>query len=121
MGERRDKPAGTIRITANDHAADMILWPVISRLLPNYPDIKAEIDIDHGLTDIVADRYDGGVRFGDQVAKDMIAVRIGQDLRMAAVGARSYFASRTKPKTPQDLVNHSCIHFRQPSAGGLYA
>jgi DNA-binding transcriptional LysR family regulator len=121
VGELRDKPAGTIRITTNDHAADTILWPVISRLLPNYPDIKLEIDIDYGLTDIVADRYDAGVRFGDQVAKDMIAVRVGPDLRMAVVGAPSYFASRPAPKSPQDLVNHSCINFRQPSAGGLYA
>src|SRR6187399_1756861 len=80
LGELRDKPSGTIRITANDHAADTILWPVISALLPKFPDIKVEIDIDYGLTDIVADRYDAGVRFGDQVAKDMIAVRIGPDL-----------------------------------------
>jgi DNA-binding transcriptional LysR family regulator len=121
VGELRDKPAGTIRITANDHAADTVLWPAISALLPNYPDIKVEIDIDYGLTDIVADRYDAGVRFGDQVAKDMIAVRVGPDLRMSVVGAPSYFASRPEPKSPQDLVNHSCINFRQPSAGGLYA
>jgi DNA-binding transcriptional LysR family regulator len=121
VGELRDKPAGTIRITANDHAADTILWPVIARLLPNYPDIKVEIDIDYGLTDIVADRYDAGVRFGDQVAKDMVAVRVGPDLGMAVVGAPSYFASHPEPKSPQDLVNHSCINFRQPSAGGLYA
>ncbi len=98
-----------------------ILWPAISQLLPNYPEIKVEINIDYGLTDIVADRYDAGVRFGDQVAKDMIAVRIGPDLRMAVVGAPSYFAARAEPKSPQDLVNHSCINFRQPSAGGLYA
>jgi len=121
LGELRDKPAGTVRITANDHAADTILWPALSRLLPNYPDVKVEIDIDYGLTDIVADRYDAGVRLGDQVAKDMIAVRIGPDLRMAVVGAPSYFATRAEPKTPQDLVNHNCINFRQPSAGGLYA
>jgi DNA-binding transcriptional LysR family regulator len=121
VGELRDKPAGTIRITATDHAADTILWPVISRLLPSYPDIKVEIDIDYGLTDIVADRYDAGVRFGDQVAKDMIAVRVGPDLRMAVVGAPAYFALRPEPKSPQELVNHRCITFRQPSAGGLYA
>jgi DNA-binding transcriptional LysR family regulator len=106
LGELRDKPAGTIRITANDHAADTSLWPMISQLLPKYPDIKVEIDIDYGLTDIVADRYDAGVRFGDQVAKDMIAVRVGPDLRMAVVGAPAYFASRPEPKSPQDLVNH---------------
>lgn len=121
VGELRDKAAGTIRITTNDHAANTILWPVISKLLPKYPDIKVEMNIDYGLTDIVADRYDAGVRFGDQVAKDMIAVRLGPDLRMAVVGAPSYFAARPEPKSPQDLVNHSCINFRQPSAGGLYA
>src|SRR6187399_1073821 len=120
LGDLRARPSGTIRITANDHAADTILWPAISRLLPQYPDIKVEVDTDYGLTDIVADRYDAGVRFGDQVAKDMIAVRIGPDLRMAIVGAPSYFARRPEPKTPQDLVNHACINFRQPSAGGLY-
>ena len=121
LGELRDKPSGTIRITANDHAADTILWPAISQLLPRYPDIKVEIDVDYGLTDIVADRYDAGVRFGDQVAKDMIAVRIGPDLRMAVVGAPAYFAARPEPKSPKDLVDHTCINFRQPSAGGLYA
>jgi DNA-binding transcriptional LysR family regulator len=121
VGELRDKAAGTIRITTNDHAANTILWPVISKLLPRYPDIKVEMTIDYGLTDIVADRYDAGVRFGDQVAKDMIAVRLGPDLRMAVVGAPSYFRARPEPKSPQDLVNHSCINFRQPSAGGLYA
>src|SRR4051812_37103706 len=101
LGELRAKPAGTIRITANDHAADTILWPAISRLLPNYPDIKVEIDVDYGLTDIVAERYDAGVRFGEQVAKDMIAVRIGPDVRMAVVGTPSYFATRPEPKSPQ--------------------
>jgi DNA-binding transcriptional LysR family regulator len=121
LGELREKPAGTVRITANDHAADTILWPAIAKLLPKYPDIKVEIDIDYGLTDIVEGRYDAGVRFGDQVAKDMIAVRIGPDLRMAIVGAPSYFVTRPEPKSPRDLVNHSCINFRQPSAGGLYA
>lgn len=121
LGELREKPAGTVRITANEHAADAILWPAVAKLLPKYPDIKVEIDVDYGLTDIVANRYDAGVRFGDQVAKDMIAVRIGPDLRLAIVGAPSYFAARPEPKSPQDLVNHHCINFRQPSAGGLYA
>jgi DNA-binding transcriptional LysR family regulator len=121
LGELREKPAGTVRITANEHAADTILWPAISRLLPTYPELKVEIDVDYGLTDIVADRYDAGVRFGDQVAKDMIAVRIGPDLSMAIVGAPSYLATRPEPRTPQDLVHHNCITFRQPSAGGLYA
>ena len=121
LGDLREKPAGTIRITTNDHAANTILWPAISRLLPNYPDVKVEIDVNYGLTDIVADRYDAGVRLGEQVAKDMIAVRIGPDLRLAIVAAPSYFATRPEPKSPQDLVNHNCINFRQPSAGGLYA
>src|SRR6185436_18755911 len=120
LGELRDKPSGTVRITANDHAADTILWPAISRLLPNYPDVKVEIDVDYGLTDIVADRYDAGVRFGEQVAKDMIAVRIGPELRLAVVGAPSYFAKRPAPKSPLDLVGHNCIAFRQPTGGGLY-
>jgi len=121
LGELRDKPSGTIRITANDHAADTILWPVISALLPKFPDIKVEVDVDYGLASIVADRFDAGVRFGDQVAKDMIAVRIGPDLRMAVVGAPAYFAAHPEPKSPKDLVNHTCINFRQRSAGGLYA
>src|SRR3954452_5454243 len=121
LGDLREKPAGMIRITANDHAANTILWPAISRLLPKYPDVKVEIDVDYGLTDIVAARYDAGVRLGEQVAKDMIAVRIGPDLRLAIVAAPSYFATRAEPKSPQDLVHHNCINFRQPSAGGLYA
>src|SRR6202046_4011643 len=86
LSELREKPAGTIRITTGEHAADTILWPAVKRLLPDYPDIKVEIVIDHGLTDIVAQRYDAGIRLGEQVAKDMIAVRIGPDMRMAAVG-----------------------------------
>ena len=97
VSELREKPAGTIRITAGEHAADKILWPALARLLPSYPDIKVEIVIDYGLTDIVAERYDAGVRVGEQVAKDMIAVRIGPDFRMAVVGAPSYFAKRSKP------------------------
>jgi DNA-binding transcriptional LysR family regulator len=121
LGALRDKPAGMVRITANDHVADTILWPAIFRLLPQFPDVKVEIDIDYGLTDIVADRYDAGVRLGEQVAKDMIAVRIGPDLRMAVVAAPSYFAKWPEPKSPKDLVNHNCINFRSPTAGGLYA
>ena len=121
LGDLREKPAGTIRITASDHAANSILWPAIAQLLPSYPDLKVEIDVDYGLRDIVAERYDAGVRLGEQVAKDMIAVRIGPDLRLAIVAAPSYFAARPEPKSPQDLVHHNCINFRQPSAGGLYA
>ena len=121
LGELREKPAGTIRITATDYAADAILWPKLTKLLRHYPDIKVEIIIDYGLTDIVAQRYDAGVRLGEQVAKDMIAVRIGPDARMAVVGAPSYFATRSPPRRPQDLIAHSCINLRLPSYGGLYA
>jgi DNA-binding transcriptional LysR family regulator len=97
----REKPAGTIRITATDYAADTILWPKLTRFLRKYPDIKVEIVVDNALTDIVAERYDAGVRFGEQVAKDMIAVRIGPDVRMAVVGAPSYFRKRSEPQKPQ--------------------
>src|SRR3954451_14692734 len=117
----RDKPAGTVRISAGEHAADLILWPAVQKLLPQYPDITVEIIIDNGLTDIVAERLDAGVRLGEQIAKDMVAVRIGPDLRMAAVGAPDYFAGRKRPRTPQDLTEHSCINLRLPTAGGLYA
>jgi DNA-binding transcriptional LysR family regulator len=121
LSELRDKPAGTVRITAGEHAADAILWPALERLLPDYPDIKVEVIVDYGLTDIVAERYDAGIRLGEQVAKDMIAVRIGPDMRMAVVGAPSYFAMRPKPKKPQDLPAHDCINLRLPTYGGLYA
>ena len=117
----RDKPSGAVRITAHDHALESVLWPALERLLPDYPDIKVEIVIDYGLTDIVAERFDAGVRVGELVAKDMVAVRIGPDMRSAVVGAPSYFATRTKPKTPQDLTAHACINLRLPTRGGLYA
>jgi DNA-binding transcriptional LysR family regulator len=121
LSELRDKPAGTIRITSGEHAAEAILWPALAKLLPRYPDIKVELIIDYGLTDIVAERYDAGVRLGEQVAKDMIAVRIGPDFRMAVVGAPSYFARRPKPKDPKDLTAHDCINIRLPTYGGIYA
>jgi len=121
VSELRNKPAGTIRITATEYAADGILLPKLAKLLREYPDIKVEIIIDYGLTDIVAERYDAGVRLGEQVAKDMIAVRIGPDFRMAVVGAPSYFARRTRPRQPQDLTEHSCINIRLPTYGGIYA
>jgi DNA-binding transcriptional LysR family regulator len=121
LSELREKPAGTIRITTIDYAADTVLWPKLAKFLPAYPDIKVEITIDYGLTDIVAQRFDAGVRNGEQVAKDMIAVRIGPDMRMAVVGAPAYFSKRQEPKTPQDLVGHSCINLRLPTHGGLYA
>jgi len=120
LSEFREKPAGTIRITTGEHAAEAILWPALERLLPDYPDIKVELTIDYGLTDIVAERYDAGVRLGEQVARDMIAVRIGPDMRMAVVGAPAYLARHERPRTPQDLTDHACINIRLPTYGGLY-
>ncbi|ARM88745.1 LysR family transcriptional regulator protein [Rhizobium sp. CIAT894] len=117
----REKPAGTVRINAGEHAADAVLWPALERLLPDYPDINVEIIVDYGLTDIVAERYDAGVRLGEQVAKDMIAVRIGPDMRMAVVGAPAYFDTRPKPLTPQELTDHNCINLRLPTYGSVYA
>jgi len=121
LTELRDKPAGTIRITATANAADTVLLPRLAKFLPQYPDINVEITVDYGLADIVAQRYDAGVRSGEQVAKDMIAVRIGPDMRMAVVGAPSYFAKHPVPKKPQDLTDHNCINLRTPTYGGLYA
>lgn len=117
----RERPAGTIRLTVSEHAATTILWPVVNRLVADYPDIHVELNIDSGLTDIVAGRFDAGVRLGEQVARDMIAVPIGPRLRMAAVAAPSYFAGRSVPTTPRDLAEHRCINLRLTSAGGLYA
>jgi DNA-binding transcriptional LysR family regulator len=121
LGELRDKPAGSIRITTSSHAAETILLPALERLLPDYPEIKVEIAIDYGLTDIVTQHYDAGVRLGEQVAKDMVAVRIGPDLRMAAVATPSYFAKRRPPRVPQELAEHRCINLRLPTFGGFYA
>ncbi|MFZ6770801.1 LysR family transcriptional regulator [Undibacterium sp. Di26W] len=121
LSELRDKPAGTIRISAAEHAANTVLWPRLATFLPDYPDIKVEININYGLTDIVADRFDAGVRLGEQVAKDMIAVRIAPDLRMAVVASPTYFARHAPPKTPQELATHSCINLRLATYGGLYA
>lgn len=117
----RDKPAGTVRISSSEHAVDTVLWPAVERLLPAYPDIHVEIMIDNGLTDIVRERLDAGVRLGEQIARDMVAVRIGPDMRMAVVGAPGYFSGRKKPRVPQDLTGHRCINLRFPTAGGLYA
>src|SRR5436190_19189443 len=119
--ELREKPAGTIRITATENATETLLLPKLAPLLREYADIKVEITIDYGLADIVAQRFDAGVRSGEQVAKDMIAVRIGPDMRMAIVGAPSYFRRCPEPKTPHELVGHNCINLRLPSHGGLYA
>jgi DNA-binding transcriptional LysR family regulator len=121
LSEYREKPSGTIRITAAEHPADTILMPALERLLPDYPDIRVEVDVDNTLTDLVAGRYDAGIRFGEQVAKDMVAVRIGPEMRMAVVAAPSYFARRPRPKVPQDLTEHACINVRLPTHGTLYA
>jgi len=119
VGEYRDKPVGTIRITSAEHAANSIIWPKLMKVLPQYPDIKVELTVDYGLADIVAQRYDVGIRLGNQLAKDMIAVRIGPDLRMAVVGSPRYFAQYPVPLTPQDLSAHNCINLRLPTHGGL--
>jgi DNA-binding transcriptional LysR family regulator len=122
LAELRDKPAGNIRITTGDHAAETILWPALAKLLPDYPEIRVELVLDIGFTDIIAQRFDAGVRLGEQVAKDMIAVRIGPDMRMAVVAAPAYLArTKTPPRTPQDLADHDCINLRLPTLGGLYA
>ncbi|WP_339460300.1 LysR family transcriptional regulator [Pseudomonas sp. EA_105y_Pfl2_R69] len=119
--ELSDMPAGTIRITATDHAIDTLLWPKLAKILPAYPQIKVEIIVDYGLTDIVTERYDFGVRLGDVLAKDTEAICIGADLGFAVVGAPEYLASREMPSKPQDLVDHDCINLRLPTRGGLYA
>ena len=121
LTELRDKPAGTLRITTSEHAAEAVLWPVLERLAPEYPDVRVEIAVDQALTNIVADRFDAGIRLGEQVERDMVAVRIGPDLRMAAVGSPAYFARHGVPQMPQDLTSHACITVRLPTAGGLYA
>ena len=121
LNELREKPSGTIRISATDFAADTVLWPKLSKALQSYPDIKVEINLNYGLVDIVADRFDAGVRFGDQVAKDMIAVRIGPDVRMAVVGSASYFNRMPALETPQDLTAHDCINLRLPTHDSLLA
>ncbi len=117
----REKPAGTIRITATEHAIESVLIPKLARLLRGHPDLKVEMIVDYSLTNIVAERYDAGVRSGEQVEKDMIAVRIGPDMRMAVVGAPSYFKSRPEPRKPQDLIAHNCINLRLPRHDSLYA
>jgi DNA-binding transcriptional LysR family regulator len=121
LSDYREKPAGTIRITAVDYVADYLLLPKLTKFLRTYPDIKVEIVIDYGLIDIVSGRFDAGVRSGEQVAKDMVAVRIGPDERMAVVASPAYFKGRQEPKTPQQLVEHVCINLRLPTHGGLYA
>ena len=121
LSELREKPAGTIRITAADHPAETILWPVLEKLLPQYPDIHVEISVDDAFRDIAQERFNAGVRLGEQVAKDMIAVPIGPDVQMAVVGAPTYFDLHERPGTPHDLAEHSCISLRLRTLGGMYA
>jgi DNA-binding transcriptional LysR family regulator len=121
LSEMRERPAGNIRINAAEHGMESVLWPVLKTFLVDYPDINVEVTVDNALTDIVSGRYDAGVRLGEQVAKDMIAVRIGPDFSMAVVGAPGYLARYGTPHTPQDLQRHRCINMRLPTLGGLYA
>ena len=120
LSEFRDRPAGKLRITAGEHSAIKVLHPVLSKLLPDHPDLNIEIIVDYGFTDIVAQGFDAGVRLGPQVAKDMIAMRIGPDMRMAVVGSPAYFSRYSKPVIPNDLTAHNCITLRMPTHGGLY-
>lgn len=121
LSELRDKPAGSLRITSVEHASQTILLPALAKLLPDYPDITVEIINDYSLADIVAERFDAGIRLGEQVAQDMIAVRIGPDFHQCVVGAPSYFERHGKPKTPHDLTEHRCIALRLPTSGGVWS
>lgn len=118
--ELRDSPRGTLRISATDYAANAVLWPRLATFMPRYPDINIEIITDYGLTDIVAERFDIGVRLGDQVAQDMIAVRIAADLRMAMVASPAYLEAHPAPQAPDELARHNCINLRLPTHGGCY-
>lgn len=121
LGEMRDRPTGTIRITTGEHAAISVLAPALEKFLPDNPDVTVEIIVDYGLTDIVAERFDAGVRLGEQLAKDMIAVRISPEMRMAVVGSPAYFRQHLWPETPQDLTEHNCINMRLPTHGNIFA
>ena len=121
LGSLRDRPSGTVRITASDHAIDSLLWPKLQPVLKQYPEIKVELIVDYGFTDIVAERYDAGVRYGEAIAKEMIAVRIGPDAEIGIVGSPDYLKGRDPPRHPQDLLAHNCINMRMPTYGGLYA
>lgn len=121
IAELRDQPRGTIRITATEHAANSVLWPRLGDFMRTYPDVRVELILDNGLSDIAADRYDMGVRLGDLVAQDMVAVRIGPDVRFTVVGSPAYLAGKPHPRTPQELTGHRCINLYLPTYGGLYA
>ncbi|NEU14382.1 LysR family transcriptional regulator [Methylobacterium sp. BTF04] len=120
LTEMRDKPAGTVRITAPEHAAETILFPVLERVLPDYPDINVEVVTEQSLTNIVAERFDAGVRIGEHVEKDMVAVRIGPPMRMAVVGTPGYFEGASRPGHPEDLTDHRCINLRRSTRGGFF-
>lgn len=121
LSAMRDKPAGTVRITAHDHAIGTALWPRLMPLLKQYPDIQIEFSVDYGFTDIAAQRFDAGVRIGDRIDKDMVAVRISPDMRMSVAASPEYLAGKTSPKKPQDLTEHRCVNLRLPTRGNLYA
>ncbi|WP_279060824.1 LysR family transcriptional regulator [Lelliottia amnigena] len=121
LRDRRDRPAGNIRLSAGEHAMSAVLWPVLKPFMAHYPDINIEVTVDNGLTDIVDGRFDAGVRLGEQIANDMVAVRIAPDMQMAVVGSAAYFAKNGVPETPEQLENHRCINMRLPTLGGLYA
>ncbi|MBL5928625.1 LysR family transcriptional regulator [Lelliottia amnigena] len=121
LRDRRDRPAGNIRLSAGEHAMSAVLWPVLKPFMAHYPDINIEVTVDNGLTDIVDGRFDAGVRLGEQIAKDMVAVRIAPDMQMAVVGSAAYFAKNGMPETPEQLEHHRCINMRLPTLGGLYA
>lgn len=120
LSELRDKPAGLIRISSSDHAAKSIIWPKITPLLVEYPDIRIEVNVDNGFTNIVSGRFDAGVRLGEAVEKDMIAVKIGPECRMAVAGTPEYFEKHGRPEQPEDLLKHDCIAMRMISSGGVY-
>ena len=117
----RDKPSGTVRITLSDHALESVVWPKLRPVLVDYPDIKVELSRDNGLRNIVEDGFDAGVRLGESVEKDMVAVRIGPDWRQVAVASPGYFTANPAPQHPQELITHNCINMRQTRGGGLYA
>ncbi len=121
LSELRDKPAGTLRITAFRHAATMVLWPLLPAFLARFPDIRVEVQIDDGLTDIVSERFDAGLRWGDKVAGDMVAIRLGPAIRFAVVGSPAYLAAAPALRSPRDLGRHRCIGYRLKSSGALYA
>lgn len=121
LSAMRGKPAGTVRITAHDHAISTVLWPRLVPMLEAHPEVQVEFSVDYAMVDIAAQRFDAGVRVGDRVDKDMVAVRIGPDFRMAVAASPAYLAGRTPPVVPQDLAEHRCVNLRLPTHGGLYA